>query len=290
MSRRRTVAIPLFLLLTWPAWGVAQELPVIGGNFTKAQIEELRKKAAEGDAARKVLDDDKPITIAVGQFFAFKYGNQNHLWLWSDDSLCERLTIPAGQGFTLWGSVVGDAPDAKPLHNYQPRPDAWGFLVGVKEGTATITVVSNGEGGGPPVVLKRYAVQVGPKKPGPDPTPPGPTPGPTPIPLQGLRVLVVYESADMTKMPAAQLTALRAQEVRDYLNSHCAKAGNQPEWRMYDKDADTTHDSDVWKEAMKRPRQSLPWILISDGTKGFEGPLPANKDDLLKLLKQYGGQ
>lgn len=133
--------------------------------------------------------------------------------------------------------------------------------------------------------------------PGPPvpPTPPGPTPpvppppGPAPIPGDGLRVLIVYESSEVAKYAPGQITVLYAKDVRDYLNARCVKANNWPEWRVFDKDADASGESDLWKAALKRDRKTLPWLVVSNGRDGYEGPLPASVDEALALLKKYGG-
>lgn len=129
-----------------------------------------------------------------------------------------------------------------------------------------------------------------PPDPGPTPGPtpdPGPTPGPAPIPTKGLRVLITYESADLAKLPSKQRVILDSKLLSDYLSANCVKEGKQPEFRIWDKDTDTSNASQVWKEAMKRERKSLPWILISNGTAGYEGPLPSTVDDTLALVKKY---
>lgn len=125
--------------------------------------------------------------------------------------------------------------------------------------------------------------------PGPGPKPPEPTP-PAPIPVDGFRVLFVVESSDASKLTAAQLAILTSGEIRTYLNSKCVVGpdGKTKEWRQWDKDVDTSAESQLWQAAMKRPRSSLPWIVISDGKTGFEGPLPATIADTLAILKKYG--
>jgi hypothetical protein len=130
--------------------------------------------------------------------------------------------------------------------------------------------------------------------PGPiPPTPPGPTPpGPAPIPGDGFRVLMVYESADLTKLPPDQLNVLYSQKVRDYLNTHAAKGpdGKTPEWRIWDANVPTGAEAKVWQDAMAQKRDKLPWLIVSNGKTGFAGPLPPNTDAMLRLLQQYGGQ
>ena len=128
----------------------------------------------------------------------------------------------------------------------------------------------------------------GPNPPGPTPPGPGPDPfNPPPIPGDGLRVLIVYESGDT--LPVGQHSILYGKTVRDYLNATCPVGpdGKTREWRIYDKDVDTTGESKLWQDALKRPHPSIPWIVISNGKTGFEGPLPATVDATLELLKKY---
>jgi hypothetical protein len=136
-------------------------------------------------------------------------------------------------------------------------------------------------------------VPPGPNPPGPNPpTPPGPTPGPAPIPADGLHVLIVYESADLNKLPKDQLNVLYSQSVLGYLNTHCAKGpdGKTPEWRIWDQNVPTGAEAKVWQDAMARKRDKLPWLIVSNGREGFEGPLPPNTDAMLRTLQTYGGK
>lgn len=135
--------------------------------------------------------------------------------------------------------------------------------------------------------------------PGPTPVPPGPTPPnpptpplpPAPIPADGFRVLMVYESSELGKMPSEQEVVLTSQTIRQYLNSRCPSGpdGKTKEWRIYDKDTDASGESKVWQDALKRSHPTLPWIVISDGKNGFEGPLPKDVNATLDLLKKFGG-
>lgn len=121
----------------------------------------------------------------------------------------------------------------------------------------------------------------------PEPKPPDPKP---PTPVKEFRVLIVVESADLTKLPAKQQLILGSKRVADYLNEKCVKVGNHPEWRIFDKDRNMKNESDVWRKAMELPRNSVPWIVIGNGVdEGHAGPLPATVDDTLLLLKKYGG-
>jgi hypothetical protein len=137
-----------------------------------------------------------------------------------------------------------------------------------------------------------------PPTPTPTPTPGPPTPGPTPpspspapIPGDGLRVLIVYETKTLPSLPKGQISALYSATVRDYMNTHCARGpdGKTAEWRCWDADVDASGEPAIWQDAMKRPRTLLPWVIISTGRTGYEGPLPATADDLIALLKRFGG-
>lgn len=140
-------------------------------------------------------------------------------------------------------------------------------------------------------------IVIGPR-PGPTPDPePDPKPDPTPEPPKdlpiagdGFRVLITYESADMATYPEAQKQVMYSQEVRSYLSSKCVAVAGTPEWRVLDKDSDMTNTSKIWQDAMKRPKPSIPWIQITNGKEGFEGPLPKSTAEALTLLRKYGGQ
>lgn len=137
---------------------------------------------------------------------------------------------------------------------------------------------------------------VGPQPPGPlppGPQPPGPTPpGPAPIPATGLRVLFVFETKDLTKYSPQQKSILYGDTVRSYLQKKCAMGpdGSTVEARYFDQNQNVAHESKIWQDAMKRPRGQIPWILISTGSEGFEGPLPATVEETMTLLRRYGGQ
>lgn len=119
------------------------------------------------------------------------------------------------------------------------------------------------------------------------PTPPDPPLPPAPIPDAGFRVLIVYESGDMTKYPIETQMILAGADVRAFLKSHCVPEDGQAGFRIYDPDIDVSADLPVWKTAMSRPRKELPWLLISNGKAGFEGPLPKTPSEFLELCKKY---
>ncbi len=123
------------------------------------------------------------------------------------------------------------------------------------------------------------------------PTPPGPGPGPAPIPGDGLRVLIVYDSATLSSLPKEQISMMYGGELRGYLNTHCVKGadGKTPEWRVWDSSTPTGAESKVWQDAMSRKRDKLPWLVVSNGQKGFEGSLPTTTAETLKIITPIGG-
>lgn len=105
---------------------------------------------------------------------------------------------------------------------------------------------------------------------------------PAPIDAPGLNVLIVEETEARHTLPFAQVVAMGSVEWKEYVK---AKSG---EWRQYDSEADLKNDDAKWRQAFARPRTSLPWLVVSNGKTGSEGPLPANLDALLSEIKKYG--
>lgn len=100
--------------------------------------------------------------------------------------------------------------------------------------------------------------------------------------------MVVYDSTKLSTMPKDQQTVLFSTELRNWMNENCVKDANgAAEWRIYPQVTNVTESDVVWQEAMKRPRTTVPWILISNGKTGFEGPLPGTLKDTADLLKKY---
>lgn len=99
----------------------------------------------------------------------------------------------------------------------------------------------------------------------------------------GFRVMVIYESQQ--GMPRSFNG-----EIRKYIESKKRPDDKQPAFLLVDKDSPYEADAEMWKKAASRPRKSEPWIVIgSDANGNYEGPLPATADELLTLLKKYGG-
>jgi hypothetical protein len=134
------------------------------------------------------------------------------------------------------------------------------------------------------------------RPPGPNPVDPVNPVDPidvTPIDVPGNRMLIVYESGERSKYPAEQSLILNSGVLAEYLDETCTKASDgHPEWRIWDKDVklsdvDGPLVEQVWVDAMKLPRDSLPWLIVTNGTTGFSGALPQSEAETMQLLRKY---
>lgn len=209
--------------------------------------------------------------------------------------------VPPKAGVLWKVTPIGNDPKNPVTIDWASRKNAHEIAWVAPPGAYTVTLMAGGQGEGGEFTLDAAEATVvitspeptPPQPPGPGPNPPGPTPDKTApfAGLQGLRVLVVYESGDLSKLSIAQQGAIYAKSVRDYLNQKCPAGpdGKTREWRMYDTDVDLTGESKTWQDAMKLPRTGLPWVYVGNGTAGYSGPLPASADDMLALLRKFGG-
>ena len=127
------------------------------------------------------------------------------------------------------------------------------------------------------IKLERFDVQIGEDDEEPEP-PPEPDPDDNdigPILGDGLRFLIIYDMAVSHTGAHQSLIFGSANRLR------WQQAGW--EYRILDKDA--TGRPAVWQEALQRPRDSLPWLIVSNGQKGFEGPLPDSDKAFSRLLE-----
>lgn len=136
-----------------------------------------------------------------------------------------------------------------------------------------------------------FGVAVDLQSPGPTPPVPPVPPGPLPpSPISTPAVLITFDSAKQTALPKEQQAILFDDDVWQYLSSHLpfGPDGKTKEVRIWDWKVDPVSDPSVaCKAAFARPRAAPEWVVISNGKTGFEGPLPANKQDAFSLFKKY---
>lgn len=260
------ISIVLFFPNTSSVSTAQQEVPMTTPISVKT-------KAAE----EKGVTLPELVTLQAGRLATVEAQSEGKIIRWINPNLQVDL-IPSESG--RWAIIAAPTPGKYPIFAYtaingEPTKAARCYVV-----VSTTPPVPPGPT--PPT-------PPGPTPPTPptppEPTPPGPTPDPAPIPVAGFRVLIVYDTNK------ADAPALFAKKIRDYLEANCVKGpGGQPEWRIWPSDIDTSNESPTWKNAFARQRKSLPWLVVSNGQTGFEGPLPAKTDDTLKILKDYKGE
>lgn len=128
-----------------------------------------------------------------------------------------------------------------------------------------------------------------PPTPDPKPKPPEPAPTPAPIPVAGLRVLMVFDKHSKTPVTKEQLAVMDGQRFRDFLNTKCVMSqdGKTKDWKIWAADTPMDLATPLWRDAMARKRTSHPWMLISNGVTGWEGPLPATIEEAMSLVSKY---
>lgn len=125
------------------------------------------------------------------------------------------------------------------------------------------------------------------------PPDPGPKPEP-PKPVSGLKVLIVEEAADRTKLPQAQQLLILGKPMRDFLDSKCTqdKTASGKGWYIVDKDQDLSALPKFYQDAKARTKGlPMPRIVIgSDAGVIYEGPLPADFPAAQALINQYAAR
>jgi hypothetical protein len=119
----------------------------------------------------------------------------------------------------------------------------------------------------------------GPRPPNPidpvDPVDPVDPSKPAPIPLPGLRVLVIYDYSKKSDLTSSQREVIdTSEQIRQYLRSKCVVTPTSPDgaYRIVDY-RQKFRPGEEWTDALARLRGGLPWVIISNGKTGYEGPL-----------------
>lgn len=119
--------------------------------------------------------------------------------------------------------------------------------------------------------------------PGPGPNPIDPVDpvdpvDPAPFPVDELAVLIVEESTERSTLPQAQLDIFTAGQV--WMDQ------NGIEGMILDPDTQGVN-MPPWREAFAVPRQSVPWIVISNGRSGTSEPLPQSLEAFKELVGRF---
>lgn len=118
-----------------------------------------------------------------------------------------------------------------------------------------------------------------PPQPKPDPDVVAPVP---PVPAGQLWVLIVEETANRRTLPASQVRIFTSTKVQGWLRQNAPN-----HWRIWDKDVNPSKAPETLRGMFNLPRESLPWIFISDDVNSHSGPLPTSEAELLALLETF---
>lgn len=143
------------------------------------------------------------------------------------------------------------------------------------------------------VIKKFYSVPVNVNNYGPKPEPdikpePEPKPQPAPIQAEGLHVLIVFESKEKNLLSKEHFNIIYTLPFREYLDKVCSTDSNATAaYRIWDKDENTEYVEKKWQDAMSRKRDSIPWLIVSNPTKGgYEGPLPNSLEETKAIIER----
>ena len=119
-----------------------------------------------------------------------------------------------------------------------------------------------------------------------EPAPPHPPvvvvdPDTSPFQADHLTVLVVEDSGRRRDLPASQVDIFTSSKIRKLI------ADNGGECRFWSVTEDGEFDSPAFRDAVEVPRESVPWIVIANGKRGFSGPLPMNVDGVIALVEKF---
>ena len=125
--------------------------------------------------------------------------------------------------------------------------------------------------------------------PAPKPVDPANPDTPAPIAAPGFRFMLIEETAQRS-IELGNLIA--SAELRGFLDATCVKVAGKAEYWFLDKDQRVTTGPKLVKDALARanatPGFKVPWLIVSNGKTGFEGPLPTTKaKDLIEFVRLY---
>ncbi len=105
-----------------------------------------------------------------------------------------------------------------------------------------------------------------------------------------LKIVIFEETVDRGSLPETQTDALLSTIWREYAREHCSKTNGHPDFRVIDKDTNLSKAEDWVQAAGKKERNGLPWLCVTNGTTGYNGPFPEDLERLMQILKEYGGE
>lgn len=138
---------------------------------------------------------------------------------------------------------------------------------------------------------RRYSITIPSLNPDVEPDDPEPIDPPepaTPSPFDGdgIRVLIVYDLDDLQKYSPQVMDTMYSKDLRVWAVNNAAKdETGQPELRIFDQHIQ--NQPERWMKALQRPRVGMPWLIVGNGKKGYEGPLPPTEEATIALLETF---
>ncbi len=104
----------------------------------------------------------------------------------------------------------------------------------------------------------------------------------SPVPGTGLHVLIVEDRAKRQSLPPGQFDAMMSADIDELIR---AKNGTK---YLYDQHQDVSIKADPWvKDAMKVPREKLPWLVLDKDGNGTSEAFPLEPREFKELLQKY---
>ncbi len=138
------------------------------------------------------------------------------------------------------------------------------------------------------LVIVGNPTPVPPIPPGPDPPVPPIPPSPVPIPLEGFRVLIVYDPATLTP---AQEGIVYGKECRDYMQAKSVVGADMKtkDFWIIQAGSDTTAAPKWIGDVIQRHPGQRTFMCVSNGKVGYDGVIPMDSATALSIMKGIGG-
>ncbi len=102
-----------------------------------------------------------------------------------------------------------------------------------------------------------------------------------PVPGDGFHVLIIEETEDRNQLTGEQSGTIFGAPFRTWMKNVGA------DFRVWDKDVNAARESEWFRKALDVTRQSTPWLIVSNGKRGFSGPLPTTEAGIKAKIQEF---
>lgn len=105
---------------------------------------------------------------------------------------------------------------------------------------------------------------------------------PPPVPGEGFHLLIVEETEQRASLTPDQFRMIFGADTRKLIrDSGC-------QFRIWDQHVNAVGEPVQWfRDALTVPRESIPWLIISNGKSGYSGPLPEKLEEFEAIVRRY---